>query len=84
MAKIILPSHQMYQPNQGEGLDPSPAPSLPGLRSRLNRIYFDHTKQPLEIIEQAMDRDNYMNAEEAVDFGLVDEVIDTRKRDQTF
>ena len=54
------------------------------LRSRLNRIYFDHTKQPLEIIEQAMDRDNYMNAEEAVDFGLVDEVIDTRKRDQTF
>ena len=51
------------------------------LRARLNGIYVGHTGQPLAVIEDAMDRDNYMSAEEAREFGLVDEVLDGRRPD---
>lgn len=54
------------------------------LRSRLNGIYVGHTGQPLDVIENAMDRDNYMSAEEAEAFGIVDEVINTRPEEQSF
>ena len=54
------------------------------LRSRLNGIYVGHTGQPLDVIESAMDRDNYMSAEEAETFGIVDEVINTRPEEQSF
>ena len=54
------------------------------LRARLNGIYVEHTGQPLDVIESAMDRDNYMSAEEAADFGLVDEVINARPEEQSF
>jgi ATP-dependent Clp protease protease subunit len=49
------------------------------LRERLNQIYVKHTGQKLADIEAAMDRDNFMSAEEAKDFGLVDEVYTTRE-----
>jgi ATP-dependent Clp protease protease subunit len=49
------------------------------LRERLNQIYVKHTGQKLADVEAAMDRDNYMSAEEAKDFGLVDEVYTTRE-----
>ena len=49
------------------------------LRERLNQIYVKHTGQKLKDIEAAMDRDNFMSAEEAKDFGLVDEVYTTRE-----
>ena len=49
------------------------------LRERLNQIYVKHTGQKLKDIESAMDRDNFMSAEEAKDFGLVDEVYTTRE-----
>lgn len=48
------------------------------LRNRLNRIYAHHTGKDLASIASAMDRDNFMTAEEAKDFGLVDEVVDKR------
>ena len=48
----------------------------PDLRKRLNEIYVQHTGQPLEAIERKLERDSYMSAEEARDFGLVDEVVD--------
>ena len=48
------------------------------LRTRLNNIYVDHTGQPLEVIERAMERDKYMTASEAKDFGLIDEVVTSR------
>ena len=48
------------------------------LRERLNNIYVKHTGQELEIIEQALERDKYMTPEEAADFGLIDEVIESR------
>jgi ATP-dependent Clp protease protease subunit len=48
------------------------------LRKRLNRIYVQHTGQPLEAIESKLERDSYMSAEEARDFGLIDEVVASR------
>ncbi len=45
------------------------------LRGRLNEIYEVHTGRTLEQIEQKLDRDTYMSAEEALGFGLIDEVV---------
>ena len=45
------------------------------LRQRLNEIYVHHTGQKLATIEKAMDRDNFMSADEAKKFGLIDEVV---------
>lgn len=49
------------------------------MRKRLNEIYVKHTGQKLSKVEAAMDRDNFMNAEEAMKFGLIDEVYESRK-----
>jgi len=48
------------------------------LRARLNQIYADHTKQDVKIIDANMERDNFMSAEQAKEFGLVDEVVAER------
>ncbi|MBF0267086.1 MAG: ATP-dependent Clp endopeptidase proteolytic subunit ClpP [Alphaproteobacteria bacterium] len=48
------------------------------LRARLNQIYVNHTGQALDVIERAMERDNYMTAEEAKTFGLIDQVFTRR------
>ncbi|CAL9078464.1 ATP-dependent Clp protease proteolytic subunit [Musa troglodytarum] len=45
------------------------------VRERLNAIYAHHTGQPIQRIEQCMERDMFMSPEEAKEFGLVDEVI---------
>ncbi|MGE3333347.1 MAG: ATP-dependent Clp endopeptidase proteolytic subunit ClpP [Rhodospirillaceae bacterium] len=50
------------------------------LRERLNQIYVEHTGQTLKAVEKAMDRDNYMTAEDAKTFGLIDTVIKERPR----
>src|SRR4029077_14689641 len=47
-------------------------------RAGLNEIYMKHTGQPLQKIEEALERDFFMTAETAKDFGLVDKVIDRR------
>ena len=47
-------------------------------KARLNKIYADHTGQSLEVIEKAMDRDNFMTAEAAKEFGLIDQVVSHR------
>lgn len=44
-------------------------------RSKLNNILAANTNQPLEVIERDTERDNYMSAEEAADYGLIDTVI---------
>ncbi len=51
-------------------------------RSRLNEIYVKHTGQKLDKIEKAMERDNFMTPEEALSFGLIDEVVEKRPADQ--
>jgi ATP-dependent Clp protease protease subunit len=47
-------------------------------RQRLNEIYVKHTGQPIEQIQAKLERDTYMSAEEARDFGLVDQVVEQR------
>ena len=49
------------------------------LKQRLNSILSHHTGQPYDVVEKACDRDNFMSAEEAKQFGLVDAVISSRK-----
>ncbi|AFZ30973.1 ATP-dependent Clp protease proteolytic subunit [Gloeocapsa sp. BRSZ] len=48
------------------------------IRHQLNQIYADNTGQPLEKIEKDMDRDFFMSAEEAKQYGLIDKVIEER------
>ncbi|MEQ8664460.1 MAG: ATP-dependent Clp endopeptidase proteolytic subunit ClpP [Rhodospirillales bacterium] len=48
------------------------------LRARLNQIYVEHTGQDLRTIENALERDKFMTAEDARDFGLIDEVVTNR------
>ncbi len=49
------------------------------IKRRLNDIYVKHTGQSLEMIEKTLDRDHFMSAEEALKFGLIDEVLTKRK-----
>ncbi|MFL1780989.1 ATP-dependent Clp protease proteolytic subunit [Candidatus Hepatincolaceae symbiont of Richtersius coronifer] len=49
------------------------------LRSLINSIYARHTAQKLEVIEKALERDNFMSAEQAKEFGLVDNIVSSRK-----
>lgn len=44
-------------------------------RERLNKILADQTGQPIEVIERDTDRDNFMSAEEAKAYGLIDEIM---------
>ena len=74
----------IHQPSggfQGQAADIEiQAREILSLRSRLNQIYVDHTGQTLKGIEKAMDRDNFMSAEEAKAFGLIDHVVKERPR----
>ena len=56
------------------------AQEILNLKKRLNEIYVKHTGQPLQKIEEALERDFFMTAETAKDFGLVDKVIDLGRR----
>jgi len=48
-------------------------------RERLNKILSDHTGQSLDTIKNDTERDNFMGANEAKDYGLIDEVLDERE-----
>jgi ATP-dependent Clp protease protease subunit len=50
------------------------------LRSRLNGIYAKHTGNKLKKIEDAMERDHFLTAEDAKEFGIVDQVVATRPK----
>jgi len=52
-------------------------------RARLNEIYARHTGQNLKAIEEAMDRDRFMDAEQAKGFGIIDEVVAKRPARET-
>ncbi len=52
------------------------------LRKRLNEIYVKHTGQKLSAVEAAMERDNFMDAETAKKFGLIDEIVTKRQEDK--
>lgn len=54
------------------------AKEVESLKRRLNEIYEKHTGQPFKAVEQALERDNFLTAEAAKEFGLIDKVIDKR------
>ncbi len=71
--------HQPSGGAQGQAADIEiQAREILTLRKRLNEIYVRHTGQTLEAIEGKLERDSYMSAEEARDFGLVDQVVENR------
>jgi ATP-dependent Clp protease protease subunit len=73
--------HQPSGGAQGQATDIEiQAKEILKLRQRLNEIYVHHTGQPLEVIERALERDNFMSAQEAKDFHLIDEVVTERPR----
>ena len=82
--RYALPNSRImvHQPSggaQGQAADIEiQAREILKLRHRLNEIYVKHTGQPIEAIEKKLDRDSYMSAEEARDFGLVDHVVEER------
>lgn len=58
------------------------AKEIESIRDRMNKLYVHHTKKGLKEIEAAVERDNFMSAEEAKNFGLIDEVITQRPQGQ--
>ncbi len=48
------------------------------IKEKMNRLYSEMTGQPIDVIEKDTDRDNFMTAEEALKYGLIDKVIDKR------
>ncbi|BAS55884.1 ATP-dependent Clp protease proteolytic subunit [Leptolyngbya boryana NIES-2135] len=71
--------HQPLGGAQGQATDIEiQAKEILYLKKRLNTILADHTGQPLERIEQDTERDFFMSATEAKDYGLVDQVIDRK------
>jgi ATP-dependent Clp protease protease subunit len=49
------------------------------MKRRLNEVYVKHTGKSYEEIEKTLDRDHFMTADEARDFGLIDKVISSRE-----
>ena len=84
--RFSLPNSRImvHQPSggaQGKASDIEiQAQEILSLRKRLNKIYVKHTGRTLEEIEKALDRDNFMSAEEAKKFGLIDKVIEKRPK----
>jgi ATP-dependent Clp protease protease subunit len=54
------------------------AKEILAIKARMNQIMAQHTGRPLEQIERDVDRDYFLNATEARDYGLVDSVLDRR------
>ncbi len=59
------------------------AQEILSLKRRLNEIYVKHTGQKLSVIEKGMERDNFMTAEKAKEFGIIDQVIEKRPEHKT-
>jgi ATP-dependent Clp protease, protease subunit len=76
-ARIMI--HQPSGGFQGQATDIMVhAQEILNMKARLNEIYVKHTGQPLKKIEDAVERDTFLTAEMAKDFGIVDKVIDRR------
>jgi ATP-dependent Clp protease, protease subunit len=86
--RFALPNARimMHQPSggfQGQATDIMlHAQEILNLKKRLNDIYVKHTGQPLKKIEDALERDTFLTAEMAKDFGIVDQVIDKRPMEE--
>lgn len=82
--RYALPNSRImvHQPSggfQGQATDIEiHAREILNVRQRLNQIFVKHTGQKLDVVEDAMERDRFMDAEEAMKFGIVDEVVTQR------
>lgn len=77
-ARVML--HQPSGGFQGQASDiERHAEDIIKMKRRLNDVYVSHTGQSIEVIERTLDRDYFMNAEEAKSFGLIDDVIFKRQ-----
>jgi ATP-dependent Clp protease protease subunit len=82
--RFALPNSRImiHQPSggaQGQATDIEiQAREILSLRARLNDIYVHHTGQKLTAVEEALERDTYLSPEDALKFGLIDQVVDKR------
>src|SRR5205823_8692741 len=82
--RFVLPNstvliHQPLGGFQGQASDIAiHAKYILSLRERMNRLLAQHTGKPIEQIEKDTDRDNFLTADEAVEYGLIDKVLRTR------
>ncbi len=51
------------------------------IKDTINKIYVKHTGQTLKVVEAALERDNFMSASEALDWGHIDEIVENRAKD---
>ena len=73
--------HQPLGGSQGQAEDIRiQAEKILETRERLNKILAERTGQPLEKIEKDTDRDFFMSAEKAVEYGLIDKVLESRSK----
>ena len=82
--RFALPNSEImiHQPSggaQGQATDISiHANHILRTKKKLNQILSERTGQPLEVVERDTERDNFMTAQEALNYGLIDKVIDKR------
>src|ERR1700680_140797 len=87
--RFALPNARVmvHQPSggfQGQATDIMlHAQEILNLKKRLNEIYVKHTGQTSKAVEDALERDKFLTADQARDFGIVDKVIDKRSEDPT-
>ena len=86
--RFSLPNSRimLHQPSggfQGQASDIAlHAEEILNLKKRLNAIYVKHCKQKLSKVETTLDRDNFMTAEDAQSWGIIDKIVDTRKNSE--
>ena len=87
--RFSLPNSRimLHQPSggfQGQASDIAlHAEEILNLKKRLNSIYVKHCKQKLSKVETTLDRDNFMTAEDAKGWGIIDKIVNTRKNIDT-
>ena len=85
--RFSLPNSRVmvHQPSggfQGQASDIAiHAKEVMELKTRLNEIYVKHCGQELEKVEAALDRDNFMTPEQAKEWGLIDNIVEVRNKD---
>lgn len=76
-ARVMI--HQPWGGFQGQASDIEiHAREILEVRARINKITSERSGQPLDVVDKAMDRDNFMSASEAKTFGLIDDVVTHR------
>ena len=82
--RMVLPNsrHMIHQPlgsTSGQASDVEiQYKELQFWKDRLTELYAKHTGQPVDVLQADMDRDNFMSAEKAVEYGLADRIIESR------